>query len=287
MSRYLAVLGLALAATLAAAPATAQPADTLATIRQSQSIRLGYVPAGAPFAFRDRDGKPAGYSVDLCSRVAAGIGRELGIPNLATTWVPVEPTDRLAAVKSGRIDIECGLTTSSLTRMKEVDFSLPIFIDSGTVLVKSGATPVRLTDLAGKKVAVLAGTTTLERLKEVSVKQFLNLEIVEVKERLDGLARLRAGEVAGFAGDRANLVALALASGVPETLQIVPDDFSYEPLALVVRRNDADFRLAVNRVLAGLYRSGEILAVFDRTFGRFGKPTPVLTGMYLMNALPE
>jgi ABC-type amino acid transport substrate-binding protein len=276
-----------LAAAVAGAASAQAPADTLARVKQSGAIRLGFLQLGIPFAYLDRDGKPAGYSVDLCSRVAAGIARQLGTGALATTWVPLEPAERLDAVKSGKVDIECGLTTTSLSRMKEVDFSLPIFMDGGTVLVKAGTPYARLADLAGKRIAVLAGTTTIPRIEEASRKGFLNLKLVEVKERDEGLAKVRSGEVDGLAGDRTNLIAITLASGSAEAFSIIGDDFSYEPYGLVVRRNDADFRLAVNRVLAELYRSGQILEVFDRTFGRVAKPSTILQAMFILNSLPE
>lgn len=277
-------LGVALL--LCAAAAFAQPAATLAEIRKSGAIRMGFLADAAPFAFADRDKRAMGFSVDLCSRIAAGIGTELGA-TIAAIWVPIERAERVSAVRDGKADIECGITTSSLSRMKEVDFSLPIFIDGGTVLVRSGSGIARIADLAGKKIAVLSGTTTVARLREASVKRFLNLELVEVKRREDGFRQVRAGEVAGFAGDRVNLMVLALATGEAGQFALVDDDFSYEPYALVVRRNDADFRLAVNRVLAALYRSGEIVAIFDRTFGGAGKPSAMLQAMWLLSGLPE
>ena len=73
----------------------------------------------------------------------------------------------------------------------------------------------------------------------------------------------------------------------PDALGFLASDFSFEPYALVVRRDDPDFRLAVNRALVGVYKSGEIDAIFQRWFASLGRPGPLLNAMFYLQQLPE
>ena len=111
---------------------------TLKKIKDSGTIALGYREQSVPFSFRGNDGKPAGYSVDLCQRVATGIQQQLGLPKLDVKWVAVTPETRIQAVVNGTIDLECGSTTKSLSRQEQVDFSHMTFVDGGSLLVTTG-----------------------------------------------------------------------------------------------------------------------------------------------------
>ena len=117
------VVGLALAATVSAAPSR-----TLDRIKSEATIHLGFRSGAAPFSFKERNGIVRGYSVELCTRIVAAIQKQLGLPKLAVDWTPLDASDRLDAVASGKVDIECGTTTIALSRMELVDFSLPIFV---------------------------------------------------------------------------------------------------------------------------------------------------------------
>ena len=162
------LFGLAVAAALVvlgAAPAgAAAPSPTLDRIKEARAITLGYRSDAAPFSFKDRDGRVLGYSVELCARVATAVQKDLGLAEMKVLWQPLDAADRIAAVASGRVDVECGTTTATLTRMKAVDFSLPIFVDGGSVLVRAKARLKRLADLKGKRIAAIGGTTTEEAI---------------------------------------------------------------------------------------------------------------------------
>jgi glutamate/aspartate transport system substrate-binding protein len=262
-------------------------AGTLDKIRAAQAIALGYRETSIPFSYTGDDNQPWGYSVDLCTRVAAAIVKQLGLEELQLQWVAVTPENRIAKLRSGEIDLECGSTTSSLARMQEVDFSLPTFVDGAAYLSRRTAGIKRLDDLAGRKIAVAAGTTT-ERIIAQVLKQYkLDAQLVKVSDHQQGIAAMVREQVDAYASDRSLLIGLALDSGNQNDWSLGPETFSYEPYALMMRRNDADFRLAVNRELARLSRSREIYGIYDRWFGFLAKPGPRLESMYQLNALPE
>ena len=260
---------------------------TLKKIKTSGTVTMGYRDGAPPFAFVGPDKEPMGYSVDLCKYVAAGIQKQLAMDNLKVNWVPVTAENRIDMVVQGKIDIECGTTTASLSRQERVDFSLMTFVDGGSLLATSTANLQTLADLVGKRIAVIPGTTTEKALADFMKKKSLAAETIQVKDHADGVAALEAGRADAFASDRGILIGLAVTSKDPGKFFLANLLFSYEPYGLMMRRNDPAFRLAVNRALAQLYRSGGIVAIYDRWFGRIGKPSEALEAMYLLNGLPE
>jgi glutamate/aspartate transport system substrate-binding protein len=260
---------------------------TLDRIKRTGVITFAYREGAAPFSFKDRGGVIRGYSAELCSRVAAAIQKDLGLPALRVAWVPVDAATRVGAVASGKADAECGTTTVTLSRMQSVDFSVPIFVDGGAVVVQAKSKLTRLTDLKGRKVAVIGGTTTERALKRALDAFDATATLVPVKDGAAGMAMLAQGQVDGYAGDR--VVLLGLRSAAPEAadLEFIPGDFSVEPYALVLPRNDADFRLAVNRALVALFKSGDIDPIFQRWLGGLGQPGPLLHALFYLNSLPE
>lgn len=271
----------------AAAVATAGPSRTLDRIRTDGVIHLGYRTGAAPFSFRERDGKVRGYSVELCTRVASAIQKQLRLTALKVEWTALDAADRLDAVAKGKVDIECGTTTVTLARYERVDFSLPIFVDGGSVLTRTDAKLNQFSDLSGKRVAVIPDTTTETGLKREFTATNARTELVAVSDAVAGLALLLAGKVDGYAGDRIVLVSLRAGSADPAKLALLDRDFSFEPYALVVPRDDPDFRLAVNRALVEIYRSGDIDDIFYRWLGALGRPGPLLHSMFYLNTLPE
>ncbi|MGH7930987.1 MAG: amino acid ABC transporter substrate-binding protein, partial [Candidatus Binatia bacterium] len=228
-----------------------------------------------------------GYSVDLCMHIASAIQKQLGMENLKLTWVPVSAENRIDMVSEGKIDLECGTTTASLSRQERVDFSLMTFIDGGSLLTKSDANLRGLGDLAGKRIAVIPGTTTETALSSFLKEQFITVETVRVKDHLEGVAAIEKGAADAFASDRGLLIGIAVTSKDPTRFGLANLLFSYEPYGFMLRRNDAAFRLAVNRALAELYRSRAIAPIYEKWFGAFGKPTQAIQAMYLLNGLPE
>jgi len=267
VTRVRAAAFLILVAALAAPAADA--ASTLERIRSDSSIRLGYRAGAAPFSFKERDGSVRGYSVEICTRVVASIQKQLGISSLRIEWSPVDAGDRLDSVAKGKIDIECGTTTISLSRYEKVDFSLPTFVDGGSVLTAVTSKLSRFADLASHKIAFIPGTTTEKALKRQLGVIGAKADLVPVKD------------------DRIVLVALRATTADPAHWQLLDTDFSFEPYALVLRRDDPDFRLAVNRALVELYSSGEIDSIFYRWLAGLGEPGPLLNAMFYLSTLPQ
>ena len=260
---------------------------TLNKIKATNTITLGHRESSRPFSFVGDDGKPAGYSVDLCREVVAAVSRQLGLPSLETKWVQVTVADRIQAVADGRIDLECGSTTASLSRHEQVDFSLLTFLDGGSLLVRDAANIQGLSSLGGKRVAVIPGTTTEKSLAEALRRRGLTATMVPVKDHAAGVAALDQGQADAYASDRSILVGVGRRSTDVEKLSLVDEYFSYEPYGLMLRRGDPDFRLAVNRALAALYRSGNVGPIYEKWFGSLFKADPFIAAVYIINALPE
>jgi ABC-type amino acid transport substrate-binding protein len=278
-------------ATVSFVLATSAPAEelsgTLKKIKDTGVIRLGHLSESVPFSFVDDTGKPVGYSVDLCSRVASGIQEQLGLQKLEVQWIPVTLETRFKLVRDGTIDLECGISTNTLGRQKEVDFSVMTWVDGGNFVVKAEAPITGLADLAGKRIAVIPTTTTYGVLKEVLAKTYVNAEVIAVGSHMEGLEALNRGTVDAYASDQTVLIGLALSVAQSLRLKLGERQFSYEPYGLMLRKNDADFRVGVNTVLSRLYRSGQIVQIYDRWMGKLGRPAEVLGVMYLLNGLPE
>jgi ABC-type amino acid transport substrate-binding protein len=262
-------------------------ATTLDRIRDRHAIVFAYRDGAAPFSFKDREGKVRGYSVELCSRIAADLQRALKLPQLDVQWIAVDADSRIDAVASGRADAECGTTTITLSREKTVAFSLPIFVEGGSALVDAKSKLAQFADLKGKKIAVIAGTTTEQALVREFNSMGMKAILVPVKSTAEGMAMLTKHKADAFAGDRTVLGRLKLTASRPADFDLLANDFSFEPYGLVLPRDDPDFRLAVDRALAALYRTGEIDPIFQRWLAPYGKPGPLLHAMFYLNTLPE
>ncbi|HXV84228.1 MAG TPA: amino acid ABC transporter substrate-binding protein [Candidatus Binatia bacterium] len=269
-------------------PALGQDLDgTLKKIKSSGTFTIGYREAAPPFSFPGPDKRPVGYSIDICMHVAGAIQKQLGMENLKLAWVPVTAENRIDMVAQGKVDIECGTTTITLSRQEQVDFSLMTFVDGGGLLTTAGVNWRGVADLTDKRIAVIPGTTTEKALADFLKKEFVTVQIVKVKDHVEGLAAVEKGSADAFAGDRGTLAGIALTSKDPRKFALANVVFSYEPYGLMMQRNDPDFRLAVNRAIAGLYRSGGFIPIYERWFGMFGKPGDAILAMYLLNGLPE
>jgi ABC-type amino acid transport substrate-binding protein len=258
----------------------------LKKIKESSAFTLGHLTSVPPFSFPGPDKRPVGYSIELCTRVASEIQEQLGI-NLKLNWAPVTTDNRLEMVASGKTDIACGTTTSSLSRREKVDFSLMTFVDGGSLLTQKSLSLGGVADLGGKRIALIPGTTAEPTGAKSLEEEFVTIEFGRGKDHLQGLAAVEKGSADAYASDRGILSGLAITSKEPSRFALPSVVVSYEPYGLMLRGNDAPIRLAVNRAPAGLYRSGAIVDIYDRWFGAFGKPSPAIQFMYLLNGSPE
>ncbi len=289
MSRLISlVAALCLAPALALAQTgTASLDGRLKKIQETKTISVAYRTDALPFSFEDNEKKPAGYMIDLCRSVIAAIERQIGIVPLQVKWVPVTVQTRFAAVSGGQADMECGATTVTLGRMKEVGFSSLTFVDGTGLLVRSSTVGNSLMDLANKKIGVITGTSNERALAEAMKAKMINAQVVPVRSRDEGLAQLEAGTIDAFAGDRVLLVGLAGKARDPKSLALLGDALSYEPYAIVLPRGDWAMRHAVDAALAQIYKSSALPEIYNRWFGALGRPSPILEVMYGLGRLPD
>ena len=258
---------------------------TLKRIKSAGSINLGYVQFAPPFSLLGPDKVPAGYSIDLCKHIVTVLQKQLSA-TLKTNWVELTPENRINMVEQGKVDLECSTSTMTLSRLDRVDFSLFTFVDGATFLTLAKSN-LGTTNLSGKRIAVITGTTTEKALARYLKEEAVKAVTVPVKDHTEGRTALESGKVDALAGDQGILVGLAVTTPDPKRFALAERLISYEPYAFMMRRNDPAFRNAVNRALAGLYRSGEINTIFTRWFGLLGKPSDALKTMYVLNSLPE
>jgi len=283
-----ALAALLLLPAIALAQSASPPLDgRLKKIRDAKSIAVAYRTDAAPFSFEDSGKQAAGYTIDLCRRVIGAIERQLGVQELKIKWVPVTVQNRFETIAKGQADMECGSSTVTLGRMKEVDFSSLTFVDGTGLLVKASLAAKGIGDLGGKKIGVIGGTSNEKALNEALKARVINATVMQVKSRDDGMAQLEAGTIDAFASDRVLLIGLASKAQDPKSLALLTDALSFEPYAIALPRGDWQLRLAVNTALAQIYRSGAIGEIFGRWFGGLGRPGPLIETMFLLGAVPE
>lgn len=276
-------------AALATLAALAVPvgAQTIDKIKSSQTVTIAYRADALPFSFVE-NGEKAGYTVDVCKRVIASLEQQLNLTGLKINWIEATAQNRMDLVATGKADMECGATTVTLGRQEKVDFSNLVFVDGGALLAHVDAKIKTLGDLAAKKVAAIAGTTTETALNTALKQRLINATVVPVKSREEGLELVEGGTVDAFASDAVLLAGLGKLAKDPSKLELTGGEpFSMEPYAIVLPRGDWQFRLAVNRGLSQLYRSGEVQQVFNKYFGQTSGPTPLLIAMYVLNSFSE
>ena len=241
-----------------------------------------------PFSFEDNDKKPTGYMVELCRSVIGVIERQVGVVPLQVKWVPVTLQTRFSTISSGQADMECGATTVTIGRMKEVGFSSLTFVDGTGLLVKKTTTTGNsLMELANKKIGVIAGTSNERALAAALKSKVVTATVVPVSSRDDGLAQLEAGTIDAFASDRVLLAGLAGKAKDPKSLSLMADPLSYEPYAIVLPRGDWAMGQAVNSALAQIYKSSALPELYNRWFGALGRPGPIVEIMFALGSLPE
>ena len=271
----------------AAAAAQAQaPEGRLKKIAESKAISIAYRADAVPFSYVNDKGQPDGFAIDLCKRVVNSIERQLNAPGLKVNWVPVTVQTRFEAVAKGRADMECGSSTMTLARMKEVDFSSITFVESTGLLVKADSGLRSLSDMSGKKIAVVAGTTNEGAINLQLKRRQMNASVLPFKSRDEAFAAFEEGKADAFASDKLLLVGTQFKDA--QSFRMLPDDLSVEPYAIALPHGDWQMRLAVNTALAELYRTGAVLKIFDQWFGRLGlRPGLLLGAAYTLGALAD
>jgi len=285
--RLFAALFLALFSVSAATAQDQIPANSrLKTIASTKVIKIAYRTDARPFSFVNDKNEPVGFSIDLCKLVVGSIERQLGVGGLKIEWVPATVQNRFSVVASGKADMECGASTVTLGRMKEVDFSNFIFVESTGLVVTKDSNIRAFTDMAGKKIAVASGTTNEKAIIAQLKQQKIEATVISVKDGGEAIALLEGGKADGFASDKLLLVGARMTN--PQALVMLPDDLSVEPYGIALPRGDWAFRLAVNTGLAQIFGTGQVVGLFQAWFDRIGlQMSPVLRIMYGLGSLSD
>jgi glutamate/aspartate transport system substrate-binding protein len=264
-----ALLGFVLAGAVALPPALGQElTGTLKKIKDSRAAVIGYREASLPFSYLNPAGRPIGYSIDLCREIVEQAKDALGIEEIAIRYVAVTAENRIEMVASGKVDLECGSTTSNLERQKRVAFSPVIFVSGTKLMVRRPVTIRSYLDLKGKTVAVTAGTTNQQALKILSDKRKLGMNFAVAKDHDRAFALLEKGKADAFATDDVLLYGLIAKSGRAREFQVIGDFLSYDPYGIMYRKGDPDFDAVVKAAFERLAGSRELEQIYNTWFIR-------------------
>ncbi|MDM0042615.1 amino acid ABC transporter substrate-binding protein [Variovorax sp. J22G21] len=267
---------------------------TLKKVKESGTITLGVREASFPFSYTSRTGRPIGYSIDLCERIVEGIRSAIDAPELQVRHELLRSEERLPAVKSGRVDLECGSTTNTQLRQQEVAFSPVIFVTGTKLLVRRGAGIASFHQMKGKTVVVSTGTTNEAAIRSLSAKQALNLTILVRPDLQQAFDAFQAGQADAFATDDVLQYGFVARAKAPRGLSVVGDYLSFEPYGIVYRKDDPQLAQVVNQTFGDLAKSREISWIYDKWFvrrlpdgERLGMPmNPQLTTIFEALGLP-
>ena len=271
---------------LITSPLSAQElTGTLLQIQKSGKIKIGFRKSQPPMSTLGQEGMPEGYSIDICKHIVTGVEDKIG-KDIDAEYIPVTAAERFNALSDNKIDILCGSTTKTLSRSEIVDFTQLTFVTGASFMTLKGTQ--LMNNFGGKKIGVVKGTTTFVSMKELFTETETDTEIILLNTTAEALNALKKEKIDAFAADQVVLIGLALSVDKPENFAILPTIFSYEPFALAVRRNDADFRLIADRVISKLYRTKKILPIYNKWFGKFSSTIPsAVEAMIQINATPE
>jgi ABC-type amino acid transport substrate-binding protein len=241
-------------------------AGTLDKIRASGEITLAHRNASIPFSYVDDAGRPMGYAMELCLKVVDAVKRELKMDKLAVKYLLVTPDKRLSAITEGQAALECGSTTNNAERRKSVDFTIPHFISTARLLVRSNDHIENLAQLAGKTVVSTKSTTPLDRLRRINNEQSLHINVVEAADHAQAFAMVAGGQAAAFAMDDVLLSGLRANASKPEDFMVTGKPLTIEPYAIMLPKDDAPFKKVVDQEMRRIILSGEINALYARWF---------------------
>ena len=263
-----------------AAPALAQDAvgageltGTLAKIKRTKVISIGYRDASVPFSYlnaaRDPGARqPIGYTIDICLAIVEDIRGELGDDTIQVRWLPVTPQTRNAMVVDGRVDLECGQTTNNAERRKEVAFSPIIFVSGTKLLVKRDSKLRSYRDLKGRTVVATEGSTNATAVKAIDAKLQLGVKLTLVRDNQEAFQAVDSGKADAWAGDDAVLYATAAESKTPKDFRVLDEYLSYDPYGIMYRKNDAQLDALVKKNFEKLAETRELSRIYEQWFLR-------------------
>ena len=267
MKRYLqlALAGLACAGFIAAAPAQ-ELTGTLKKIKDAGAIKVGHRDASIPFSYLDDQQQPIGYSMELCAKIVDAVKAELKMPKLKVELVPVTSQTRIPILTGGNIDMECGSTTNSKERQKQVSFAFTTFYTGTKLLVKKASGIKSYQDLKGKTVVVTQGTTNERAIKGLNDKNNLGMSFIHAKDHNESFLTVDTGRAVAFPMDDILLYSLVASSKNPGEWTVVGEFLSDDPYGIMIRRDDPQWQNFVNKAIGGLMKSGEIRKIYSKWF---------------------
>ena len=262
---------LLLAASLLATDASAQTAGeglspTLANIKKTHVVRLGYRESSPPFSFLDQSNRPIGYSLELCEAIVEEIGVEVDDANLKIEYVKVTPDDRIPAVTGNKIDLECGSTTANAERGKLVAFSPLIFVAGTKLMVPKASLISAITDMKGKTVVVTKGTTNEQAIHNANKKFSLGLNIVASPDHEQSYQMLADGKADAFATDDILLYGLIARHKAQAQFKVVGDYLSYDPYGIMFRKGEPQLTAVVDRTFRKLGSGRDLIPLYNKWF---------------------
>lgn len=256
----------ALVCLLSASAAQAQVDDLLDRIRADGKLVLAHRESSVPFSYLDAQGRPIGYALDICLRLARAVQQALSMERLEVAYLPVTPANRIEAIEKGLAQLECGSTTNNAARRKQVDFTIPHFITGARFLVKAGRPIDRIDHPEMRKVVSTRNTTPLTALRRIDFERMLRLEIIEAEDHQAAVRMVEEGKADAFAMDDVLLYGLAAGRADPRSLKVVGRFFTTEPLAIMLPRNQPGFKKIVDDEMRRLIYSGDIREIYRRWF---------------------
>jgi glutamate/aspartate transport system substrate-binding protein len=249
------------------APAMAQElTGTLKKIKDSGTISIGHRESSVPFSYLDDKQQPIGYSMDLCNKVVDAIKTELKMPNLKVALQPVTSSNRIPLMQNGTIDLECGSTTNSVERQKQVAFGNTTFVINVTAAVKKNSGINSLADLNGKTISTTSGTTAVPLMKKYKRTENAVVKEIYGKDHAESFLLLADGRVDAFVMDDILLAGQIANSKAPGDYKIINESLRTEPYGIMMRKDDPAFKKVVDTTLAGLMKSGEIEKIYSKWY---------------------
>lgn len=241
-------------------------ADTLKKMAETRRVVLGVRESGAPLSYALGAGRYTGYHVELCERIVAGMKRDLKLPALAVDYQPVTSANRMPLVRNGTVDLECGTTTNNEARLKEVAFALTTFVTEVRMAVNAKSGILSFAQLEGKNVVVTSGSSAVKNLRLHKKAAGINFQEVYGKDTGESFLLLSTGRADAFVDDNNILAGNIASSKEPGEFKLAGEVLAVEPVAIMLRKDDPDFKKAVDTQLAALMKNGELASLYTRWF---------------------
>ena len=266
MRRTRVAVSLALTA-LFAMPVLAQDlTGTLKKVKETGAITIGYRESSIPFSYLDDKQQPIGYAMDLCGKVVDAVKAELKMPNLKVNLAPVTSGNRIPQLQAGNIDLECGSTTNSVERQKQVSFGPTYFVINVTAAVKKSSGIKQLADLSGKTISTTSGTTAVPLLKQYEKTKSADIKEIYGKDHAESFLLLSQDRTAAFVMDDILLAGQIANSSNPGDYTIIGESLRTEPYSMMLRKDDPQFKALVDKTITGVMKSGEINKIYAKWF---------------------